>query len=74
MHVLCPQEGVSRQVGMLVGVSLAQGGSGYQFFAPSTFAYLSGKDPSDIMVDRTEIPNRNQCWRRLITRMEHRAL
>ena len=57
MHVLCPQEGVFRQVGMLVGVSLAQGGSGYQFFAPSTFAYLSGKDPSDIMVDRTEIPN-----------------
>ena len=34
-----------------------QGGSGYQFFAPSTFAYLSGKDPSCILVDRREIPS-----------------
>jgi hypothetical protein len=51
------QDGVFKQVGMLVGVSLVQGASGYPFFAPSTFAYLCGKDPCNIVVDQTEIPN-----------------
>lgn len=40
---------------MLMEVSLIQGGSGYPFFAPSTFSYLSGTDVCSILVDRDEI-------------------
>ena len=40
---------------MLIGVSIAQGGSGYPFFAPSTFSYLCGKDVCSIIVGREEI-------------------
>ncbi|CAI8034740.1 G2/M phase-specific E3 ubiquitin-protein ligase [Geodia barretti] len=51
------QEGVYRRVGVLMGVSLIQGGSGYPFFAPSTFSYLSGTDVCSILVGCDEIPD-----------------
>ena len=40
-----------------MGTSLAQGGSGYPFFAPSVFEYFSGKDLCSISVRREEIPD-----------------
>ena len=42
---------------MLIGVSIVQGGSGYPFFAPSTFSYLCGADLCLIVVGREEIPD-----------------
>ena len=42
---------------MLIGVSIVQGGSGYSFFAPSTFSYLRGADLCSIVVGREEIPD-----------------
>lgn len=51
------QEGVYRRVGMLMGVSIIQGGSGYRFFAPSTFSYFCGTDVCSAMVGRDEIPD-----------------
>ena len=40
-----------------MGMSFLQGGSGYPFFAPSVFQYLTGKDLQSITVSTTEIPN-----------------
>ena len=34
------QEGVFLKIGMLMGVSLVQGGSGFPFFAPSMYQYI----------------------------------
>lgn len=38
-------------------MSLVQGGSGYPFFAPSVYAYIQGKDISDIYPGIEEVPN-----------------
>ena len=38
-------------------VYIVQGGSGYPFFAPSTFSYLCGADVCSIVVGREEIPD-----------------
>ena len=40
---------------MLMGVSIVQGGSGYPYFAPSTFSYLSGVDTLSILATQEEI-------------------
>ena len=48
-------------MGALVGMSLVQGGSGYPFFAPSTFAYLCGEDPCTITVNENEVPSKEVC-------------
>lgn len=53
------QEGLFRKVGMLMGISIVQGGSGYPFFAPSTFSYLCGNDLPSIAVGRNEIADSN---------------
>lgn len=42
---------------MLIGVSIVQGGSGFPFFAPSTYSYLCGVDLCSIVVGRDEIPD-----------------
>ncbi|CAI8002291.1 hypothetical protein GBAR_LOCUS3366 [Geodia barretti] len=51
------QEGIFRKVGMLIGISLVQGGSGFPFFAPSTFSYLCGRDIRAVTVGQDEIPD-----------------
>jgi hypothetical protein len=48
---------VFRQLGVVVGVSLVQGGSGYPFFAPAVYSYLCGQDISRIKVEIGEIPD-----------------
>ena len=53
------QEGVFRKVGMLIGMSLVQGGSGYPFFAPCIFSYLCGTDLCSNVVGRNEISDWN---------------
>ena len=42
---------------MLIGISLVQGGSGFPFFAPSTFSYLCGRDIRAVTVGQDEIPD-----------------
>ncbi len=44
---------------MLVGMSLVQGGSGFPFFAPSFFKYISGCDMCGISPTIDEIPDAN---------------
>ena len=39
-----------------MGSSIAQGGSGYPFFAPCIFSYIAGEDLGDMKVAREEIP------------------
>ena len=39
------------------GISVVQGGSGYPYFAPSTFSYISGVDTCSIVATRDEIPD-----------------
>jgi hypothetical protein len=39
------------------GVSIVQGGSGYPYFAPSTFSYISGEDTCSIVATQDEIPD-----------------
>ena len=46
-----------RKLGVIVGVSLVQGGSGYPFLAPSVYSYLCGQDISRIKVEVGEIPD-----------------
>lgn len=46
-----------RKIGMLIGVSIVQGGSGYPFFAPCFYSYLCGADISSIIIGRDEIPH-----------------
>lgn len=36
---------------------MMQGGSGYPFFAPCVFQYICGKELSEIMISRDEIPD-----------------
>ena len=56
--ILCSmQDGVYKRVGILVGMSLVQGGSGYPFFAPSVYNYIIGKDICTIHPDVAEIPD-----------------
>ena len=47
------QEGVYRRVGVLVGMSIVQGGSGCPFFAPSVYECIAGS----IYPDVEEIPD-----------------
>ena len=44
-------------VGQLVAMSLAQGGSGFPFFAPSVFKYLKGDSIYGISVPVCEVPD-----------------
>lgn len=46
-----------RSIGIVMGMSLMQGGSGYPYFAPCIFDYLCGKDLAEIMVSREDIPD-----------------
>ena len=46
-----------RTIGVLMGVSIMQGGSGYPFFAPCVYDYLCGKQPWELNVSREEIPD-----------------
>ena len=39
-----------------MGVSLVQGGSGFPFFAPSTYSYVCCEDVCSVVVGRNEIP------------------
>lgn len=40
-----------------MGMSLLQKGSGFPFFAPSVYSYISGVDAFSITVEVEEIPN-----------------
>ena len=48
-----------RKFGMLIGVSLVQGGSGVPFFAPSTFQYICSGDICSLKVGRSEVPHKS---------------
>ena len=45
------------RIGILVGMSIVQGGSGYQFFAPSVYEYICGKDICELSPSVDEIPD-----------------
>ena len=47
------------KIGMLMGVSLVQGGSGFPFFAPSMYQYICSGDVRSVVVGRCEVPH--QC-------------
>ena len=51
------QEGVFFKIGMLMGVSLVQGGSGFPFFAPSQYQYICSGDVRSVVVGRSEVPH-----------------
>ena len=46
----CPQSGDFKSLGILVGMSLVQGGSGSPFFAPSVYDYITGLDMCRLIV------------------------
>ena len=56
-HHYTIQDGIYKRVGVLVGMSIVQGGSGYPFFAPSVYEYIAGKDVCSIYPDVEEIPD-----------------
>ena len=39
-----------------MAIALAQGGSGFPFFAPCVFKYMSGVKPSEIVMTLPEVP------------------
>ena len=43
--------------GILVGMSLVIGGSGFPYFAPAMYSYLSGQDVCSIVAIVDEVPN-----------------
>lgn len=51
------QAGDFKRLGMLVGMSLIQGGSGLPFLAPAMYDYICGKDVCSIVATTGEIPN-----------------
>ena len=59
---------------MLIGISLVQGGSGFPFFAPSIYDYISGVDLCSIVIQRDEIPDSDialtlekvLCWEYIV--------
>jgi hypothetical protein len=40
-----------------MGMSLVQNGSGFPFFAPCVYSYLTGASMSSIRVEQEEIPD-----------------
>ena len=58
VHFVFPLlDGVYKKVGILVGMSIVQGGSGYPFFAPSVYDYITGKDVCSIYPSIEEVPD-----------------
>ena len=51
------QNGDFKQIGILMGMSLTQGGSGYPFFAPAIYQYVCGCDVCSIVPTVDEIPD-----------------
>ena len=51
------QEGFFKKIGILVGMSIIQGGSGYPFFSPSVYEYICGKELDTIRPALEEVPN-----------------
>ena len=51
------QAGDFKQIGILMAVSLVQGGSGYPFFAPAIFEYLAGTDICAITPSLQDVPS-----------------
>ena len=57
MQLPVSQSGDFKRIGILVGMSLIQGGSGFPFFAPSMYDYICGKDICDIKPTIEEVPD-----------------
>ena len=53
------QKGVFLKTGMLMGVSLVQGGSGVPFFAPSIYQYICSGDVCSVVAKRVEVPHQH---------------
>lgn len=51
------QDGVYKRIGILVGMSIVQGGSGCPFFGPSVYDYITGKDVCTMSPTVEEIPD-----------------
>ena len=51
------QNGDFKCLGILVGMSFLNGGSGYPFFAPSLYHYVCGKDVCNITPLIDEVPD-----------------
>lgn len=47
------------KIGMLMGVLLAQGGSGFPFFAPSQYQYICSGDVRSVAAGRSEVPHQH---------------
>ena len=54
---LSQQAGDFKRIGILVGMSLVQGGSGFPFFAPAMYDYMCGKDVCSLVPTVDEIPD-----------------
>ena len=42
-----------------MGISLVQGGSGFQFFAPSQYQYICSGDARSLVVGHSEMPHQH---------------
>ena len=57
MHNNDFQTGDFHSIGILVSMSITQGGSGYPFFAPSVYHYICGRDICSISPSLQEVPD-----------------
>ena len=51
------KSGDFKRIGILVGMSLVNGGSGFPYFAPALYSYISGQEVQSIVVTVGEVPN-----------------
>lgn len=51
------KSGEFKRIGILVRMSFLNGGSGYPYFAPAIYSYISGQDVCDIVTTVEEVPN-----------------
>ena len=51
------KSGDFKRIGILVGMSLVNGGSGFPYFAPALYSYISGQEVQSIVITVDEVPN-----------------
>ena len=61
MHFVPFKQGTFITLDTLMGMSIVQKGSGFPFFAPSVYSYISRMDLWSITVAQEEIPHAGTC-------------
>ena len=57
LQIFFPKNGDFKRIGLLAGMSLLEGGSGFPFLAPSIYQYVCGVNLSEIHSSLEEIPD-----------------